>query len=125
MSKNRQLDLFVALIGDVPFRDEREAMSAPLVALSKNKRTRIEWEGPSGQRVLVTAPEEYGLMPAPKCSASSYCMQAMSSRRPTEVTPDDEAQKKLLACWFAGLHLSVPSKIGLSKQRLVGVSQLN
>jgi plasmid replication initiation protein len=43
MSKNRQLDLFVALIGDVPFRDEREAMSAPLVALSKNKRTRIEW----------------------------------------------------------------------------------
>ena len=57
MSKNRQLDLFVALIGDVPFRDEREAMSAPLVALSKNKRTRIEWEGPSGQRVLVTAPE--------------------------------------------------------------------
>lgn len=61
MSKNRQLDLFVALIGDVPFRDEREAMSAPLVALSKNKRTRIEWEGPSGQRVLVTAPEEYGV----------------------------------------------------------------
>jgi plasmid replication initiation protein len=36
-------------------------MSAPLVALSKNKRTRIEWEGPSGQRVLVTAPEEYGV----------------------------------------------------------------
>lgn len=61
MSTNRQLDLFVALIGDVPFRDEREAMSAPLVALSKNKRTRIEWEGPSGQRVLVTASEEYGV----------------------------------------------------------------
>lgn len=61
MSKNRQLDLFVALIGDVPFRDEREAMSAPLVALSKNKRTRIEWEGPSGQRVLVTAPEDTGI----------------------------------------------------------------
>lgn len=52
--KNRQLDLFVALIGDVPFRDEREAMSVPLVALSKNKRTRIEWHGPSGQRVLVS-----------------------------------------------------------------------
>ena len=33
MSSNRQLDLFVALIGDVPFRDEREAMSAPLVCL--------------------------------------------------------------------------------------------
>ncbi len=41
--------------------DGCEAMSAPLVALSKNKRTRIEWEGPSGQRVLVTAPEEYGV----------------------------------------------------------------
>jgi len=61
MSTNRQLDLFVALIGDVPFRDEREAMSAPLVALSKNKRTRIEWEGPSGQKVLVTAPEDTGI----------------------------------------------------------------
>ena len=61
MSNNRQLDLFVALIGDVPLRDEREAMTAPLVALSKNKRTRIEWTGPSGQRVLVTAPEEYGV----------------------------------------------------------------
>lgn len=60
-AKNRQLDLFVALIGDVPFRDEREAMSVPLVSLSKNKRTRIEWKGPSGQRVLVTASEEYGI----------------------------------------------------------------
>lgn len=40
MSKNHQLDLFVVLIGDVSFRDEdeREAMSARLVALSKNKR---------------------------------------------------------------------------------------
>lgn len=61
MSTNRQLDLFVALIGDVPLRDEREAMSVPLVAISKNKRTRIEWEGPSGQRVLVTAPEDTGI----------------------------------------------------------------
>lgn len=61
MSGNRQLDLFVALIGDVPFRDEREAMSAPLVSLSKNKRTKIEWEGPSGQKVMVTAPEETGI----------------------------------------------------------------
>ena len=52
MSKNRQLDLFVALIGDGPFRDEREAMSAPLVALSKNKRTRIEWEAPPTRRCL-------------------------------------------------------------------------
>ena len=61
MSTNRQLDLFVALIGDVPFRDEREAMSAPLVALSKNKRTLIEWQGPSGQTVTVSAAEKYGI----------------------------------------------------------------
>lgn len=61
MSKGTQLDLFVALAGDVPFRDEREAMSAPLVSLSKRKRTLIEWEGPSGQQVTVTAPEKYGI----------------------------------------------------------------
>lgn len=61
MSKSHQLDLFVALAGDVPFRDEREAMSAPLVSLSKNKRTIIEWTGPSGQQVTVTAPEKYGI----------------------------------------------------------------
>lgn len=61
MNKNNQLDLFVALIGDVPLRDEREAMSAPIVALSKRKRTRIEWDGPSGQKLIVTAPEEYGV----------------------------------------------------------------
>jgi plasmid replication initiation protein len=36
-------------------------MSAPLFALSKNKRTRIEWEGHSGQRALVTAPEDTGI----------------------------------------------------------------
>lgn len=61
MSKNRQLDLFVALIGDVPFRDERESMTAPLVSLSKNKRTLMEWEGPGGQRVTVTAADKYGI----------------------------------------------------------------
>jgi len=61
MSKNRQLDLFVALIGDVPFRDERESMTAPLVSLSKNKRNLIEWDGPGGQRVTVTAAEKYGI----------------------------------------------------------------
>jgi plasmid replication initiation protein len=53
--------LFVALIGDVPFRDEREAMSAPLVALSKNKRNPDRMGSPSGQKVLVTAPEDTGI----------------------------------------------------------------
>ena len=61
MKQKNQLDLFVALAGDIPFRDEREAMTAPLVSLSKNKRTLIEWQGPSGQNVTVTAPEKYGV----------------------------------------------------------------
>jgi plasmid replication initiation protein len=61
MNKSNQLDLFVALAGDVPFRDEREAMSAPLVSLSKRKRTLIEWQGPSGQTVTVSAAEKYGI----------------------------------------------------------------
>ena len=61
MSAKSQLDLFVALAGDVPFRDEREAMSAPLVSLSKRKRTLIEWQGPSGQSVTVSAAEKYGI----------------------------------------------------------------
>lgn len=58
---SKQLDLFVALVGDVPLADEREAMTAPLVSLSKRKRTNIEWTGPSGQRVQVTAPPEIGV----------------------------------------------------------------
>ena len=61
MKQKNQLDLFVALAGDIPFRDEREAMTAPLVSLSKNKRNLIEWQGPSGQNVTVTAPEKYGV----------------------------------------------------------------
>jgi plasmid replication initiation protein len=61
MSKSKQLDLFIALAGDVPLRDEREAMSAPLVSISKRKRTLIEWQGPSGQTVTVSAAEKYGI----------------------------------------------------------------
>ena len=61
MSKSNQLDLFIALAGDVPLRDEREAMSAPLVSISKRKRTLIEWQGPSGQSVTVSAAEKYGI----------------------------------------------------------------
>jgi plasmid replication initiation protein len=36
-------------------------MSAPLVSLSKRKRTLIEWQGPSGQTVTVSAAEKYGI----------------------------------------------------------------
>jgi plasmid replication initiation protein len=50
-----QLDLFVALIGDIPLRDDREAMSAPMVSLSKKPPSELEWRGPSGQRVRISA----------------------------------------------------------------------
>jgi plasmid replication initiation protein len=50
-----QLDLFTALIGDFPFRDDREMMSAPMVSLSKKPPTEMSWVGPSGQMVKVMA----------------------------------------------------------------------
>jgi len=50
-----QLDLFVALVGDVPLRDDREAMSAPMVSLSKKPPAELNWTGPSGQQVRITA----------------------------------------------------------------------
>jgi plasmid replication initiation protein len=58
-----QLDLFVAFVGDVPLRDEREGMSIPLVSLSKNKRTvPIEWKSSDGERwVQVTANATHGM----------------------------------------------------------------
>lgn len=62
-STERQLDLFVAFIGDVPLRDDREGMSVPLVSLSKGKRTApIEWRSPDGERfVNVTANAASGM----------------------------------------------------------------
>jgi plasmid replication initiation protein len=58
-----QLDLFVAFIGDVPLRDDREGMSVPLVSLSKGKRIApIEWRSPDGERfVNVTANATHGM----------------------------------------------------------------
>ena len=45
----RQLDLFVSFVGDVPFRDERESMSLPMLALGKRKLVkRPAAEGPGG-----------------------------------------------------------------------------
>ncbi len=59
----RPPSLFHAFVGDVPLRDEREAMSLPLVSLSKSKRTKpIEWQSPGGDRwVRVSAPFEIGI----------------------------------------------------------------
>lgn len=54
-TSKEQLDLFVALIGDIPLRDDREAMSAPMVSLSKKPPAELEWTGPSGQHVRISA----------------------------------------------------------------------
>ena len=54
-TRQEQLDLFVALVGDIPFRDDREAMSAPLVSLAKRSPDYLEWTGPSGQKVEISA----------------------------------------------------------------------
>jgi plasmid replication initiation protein len=54
-TRQEQLDLFVALVGDIPLRDDREAMSAPMVSLAKRPPDRMEWSGPSGQKVVITA----------------------------------------------------------------------
>jgi hypothetical protein len=59
----RQLDLFTAFVGDVPLRDDREAMSLPLCSLSKKKRiTPIEWSNSEGTRwVKVVPTPEWGM----------------------------------------------------------------
>jgi plasmid replication initiation protein len=58
-----QLDLFVTVIGDVPLRDDREAMSVPMVSLAKGKRTQpIRWRSSDGEReVTVTASASHGM----------------------------------------------------------------
>ena len=58
-----QLDLFVALMGEVPLRDDKEAMSVPLVSLSKGKRTKpIEWRSSNDEwHVRVTANATHGM----------------------------------------------------------------
>jgi plasmid replication initiation protein len=61
--QDSQLDFFVAYAGDVPLRDDREAMSLPLVSLAKKKRVSpIEWQSPDGAAwVKVTCSPEYGM----------------------------------------------------------------
>lgn len=54
-TQKEQLDLFVALVGDVPLRDDKEMMSVPMVSIAKRGQVRIEWTGPSGQQVLITS----------------------------------------------------------------------
>jgi plasmid replication initiation protein len=58
-----QRDLFWAFAGEVPLRDDREAMSLPFVSLAKGKRTApIEWVSSDGNRwVRVTANILHGM----------------------------------------------------------------
>jgi len=60
-TQKEQLDLFVALVGDVPLRDDREMMSAPMVSIAKRGQDRIEWQGPSGQQVVITSTSDDGI----------------------------------------------------------------
>lgn len=60
-TQKEQLDLFVALVGDVPLRDDREMMSAPMVSIAKRGQERIEWQGPSGQQVIITSTSDDGI----------------------------------------------------------------
>jgi len=59
----QQLDLFVAFVGDVPMRDERESMSMPMASLGKRKRLKpIEWTSADGKRwCRVSANATHGM----------------------------------------------------------------
>lgn len=60
---DRQFDLFVPFIADIPLRDQRETMERPFFSLSKNKRLKpIEYLSPDGEvYVKITANPEYGM----------------------------------------------------------------
>lgn len=63
MSKkeNRQLDFFVALIGDIPTRDQRETMERPFFSLQKTPRTTaIEYKS-GNVWVKVNPHPDYGM----------------------------------------------------------------
>jgi plasmid replication initiation protein len=63
MADSRQLDLFYAFVGDVPLRDDREAMILPTLSLSKAKRIApIEWSSADGSTWVKVYPHaEYGI----------------------------------------------------------------
>lgn len=60
---DRQFDLFVPFIADLPLRDQRETMERPFFSLSKNKRVKpIEYVSPDGQvYVKITTNPEKGM----------------------------------------------------------------
>jgi plasmid replication initiation protein len=60
---DRQFDLFVPFVADMPLRDQRETMERPFFSLSKKKRVKpIEYKSPDGGiYVKITADAEYGM----------------------------------------------------------------
>src|ERR1700710_958942 len=60
---NRQFDLFVPFVADLPLRDQRETMERPFFSLSKNKRIKpIGYTSPDGKvYVHISANPEFGM----------------------------------------------------------------
>ncbi len=60
---DRQFDLFVPFVSDLPLRDQRETMERPFFSLSKRKRLKpIEYTSPDGQTFVNVYPNpEYGM----------------------------------------------------------------
>lgn len=56
---DQQLDLFVAVLCDLPLRDQRECMERPFLSLSKNRRmTPISYTSPDGTIWLQVDPHQ-------------------------------------------------------------------
>lgn len=56
---DRQFDLFLPYISDLPLRDQRETMERPFFSLSKNKRLKpIEYTSPDGKVFVSVYPNE-------------------------------------------------------------------
>jgi len=60
---DRQFDMFVPFVTDMPLRDQRETMERPFFSLSKSKRIEpIEYVSPDREiYVKITANPEYGM----------------------------------------------------------------
>ena len=85
----RQGDLFFWAVGDVPLRDDREALSLPLASLSKQKRTRpIEWRSQDGKRwVRVTANATHGMATIWDLDVILWCVSHLNEQVERGVEP--------------------------------------
>jgi len=60
---DRQFDLFLPYVSDLPLRDQRETMERPFFSLSKNKRLKpIEYTSPDGKVFVNVYPnDQFGM----------------------------------------------------------------